>query len=576
MRITIPEQVWLDYEPASIATRGLAFLIDFIIRWLGFLLLVVLIGSLASSLEAIYEALRDIAAFQTKSNLSQIALAILLSLVLIVEISYPLYFEVMRQGVSPGKALFGLRVVDERGLPLTLRTSFLRTLFNVIDIQGVGLVALISMVLSKRSQRLGDLAAGTMVVHESKHRVDDIEWNKDQSPLLVSQACYQACQSYFEREELLLPEARQQIISVLLRRIHEERPELLWATPSTEKEARAKLSELYSRLHPQKKGQQVPDAGINWRALQEEFHSMKSSFQNWRRSKATVSRDDVYTLVEQYQKMCQRLAYLQTYYPETKQAKIASSLVREGRILIYGHRLARRDEVRKPFTFRLRTSFYLLRPYILVSTLTLVLGVALASCLVLLHPGFGYAFISEETATNLRNGYLWTDDIQGMSSIASSKIMTNNIKVTYLAFASGVSAGVLTVAVLFFNGALLGGIFTILKEYDGMAWRLFEFITAHGILELSIIAVAGGMGLFLGDAILRPGSLTRKAALAKHARISVDLLIFNSLCLVIAGIVEGYISPYNHIPYGIKLGVGVSLGLAYWGFLTRQHRLKPE
>ena len=84
----------------------------------------------------------------------------------LMEWSYPIYFEVFKDGVSPGKKACGLRVLDERGLPLSFKASFLRTLLLVVDILGFGLVAFLSMLFSKKSQRLGDLLAKTMVVHE--------------------------------------------------------------------------------------------------------------------------------------------------------------------------------------------------------------------------------------------------------------------------------------------------------------------------------------------------------------------------------------------------------------------------
>ena len=141
--------------------------------------------------------------------------------------------------------------------------------------------------------------------------------------------------------------------------------------------------------------------------------------------------------------------------------------------------------------------------------------------------------------------------------------MTNNIQVSILAFTLGIAGGFGTILVLVFNGASLGGIFAALSHY-GMAHRLFNFVVAHGFLEMSIIAVAAGCGLALGDALLHPRDLTRVKSLQLRGRALFDLIIFSSMGLVVAGLVEGFVSPYEQLPTAVKLIFGLALGAAYW------------
>jgi len=88
-------------------------------------------------------------------------------LVFVISWGYHVYFEVRHQGRSPGKRLCGLRVVDSRGLPVTFQQSFVRNVVRVVDsapaFYGAG--ALISL-LDRRSRRLGDIAADTLVIEE--------------------------------------------------------------------------------------------------------------------------------------------------------------------------------------------------------------------------------------------------------------------------------------------------------------------------------------------------------------------------------------------------------------------------
>jgi len=82
---------------------------------------------------------------------------------------YDVGFEVLNSGRTPGKALNGLRVVRESGAPVTFGTSAVRNVLRVVDIlPGTYLVGMISILATRRNQRLGDLAAGTLVVRERR------------------------------------------------------------------------------------------------------------------------------------------------------------------------------------------------------------------------------------------------------------------------------------------------------------------------------------------------------------------------------------------------------------------------
>jgi uncharacterized membrane protein SpoIIM required for sporulation len=103
-----------------------------------------------------------------------------------------------------------------------------------------------------------------------------------------------------------------------------------------------------------------------------------------------------------------------------------------------------------------------------------------------------------------------------------------------------------------------------------MSWKLGEFILAHGFLELSVIFVAGGCGLYIGDAIINPGTRTRRRALQEHALVAADVIVYSAVWLILAGLVEGFVSPQESVPWGIKLGVGLLLGGAYWITLIKR------
>jgi uncharacterized membrane protein SpoIIM required for sporulation len=168
-------------------------------------------------------------------------------------------------------------------------------------------------------------------------------------------------------------------------------------------------------------------------------------------------------------------------------------------------------------------------------------------------------------------GELWTEIPAVQRSAASATIMTNNIQVAILAFAGGMLLGLGSVLVLVYNGVQLGAVFGIVAHY-GLGLRLLEFVSGHGVIELSVICLAGGAGLMMADAILRPGMLTRSEALRLAAQRAVQLLLGGASLLVIAGTIEGFISP-SSLPNWVKFGTGALTGVllyGYWLFVGRK------
>ena len=158
----------------------------------------------------------------------------------------------------------------------------------------------------------------------------------------------------------------------------------------------------------------------------------------------------------------------------------------------------------------------------------------------------------------------------------SSEIFTNNIEVTFLAFAGGILLGLGSAILLIVNGVLLGTV-AGLALGAGNGRVFFELVTAHGVLELSCIVVAGAAGLRLGWSIVDPGLRTRGASLAAEARRAVLVVLGTMPWLVVAGLVEGFVTG-SGIPLAAILAVGLGLGALYWGLAVwlGLFRAEPE
>jgi uncharacterized membrane protein SpoIIM required for sporulation len=144
--------------------------------------------------------------------------------------------------------------------------------------------------------------------------------------------------------------------------------------------------------------------------------------------------------------------------------------------------------------------------------------------------------------------------------IAASFIITNNIQISYTAFALGVTAGLGTLLILIMNGVQLGGgagIFAV----KGVASLLWTFVAPHGVLELSAICLAGGGGLLIASAILLPGNMTRREAFVLRGHRAIRLVAAATLFLAVAGTIEGLISP-RVWPITWKLAVSTATGVA--------------
>jgi uncharacterized membrane protein SpoIIM required for sporulation len=152
----------------------------------------------------------------------------------------------------------------------------------------------------------------------------------------------------------------------------------------------------------------------------------------------------------------------------------------------------------------------------------------------------------------------------------SGAVMTNNIQVTFLAFAAGILCGLGTAVVLAYNGATLGAVAGGAIA-NGNGSEFAQFVTAHGVIELSCIAVTAAAGMRMGYALVAPGPRTRMLALAEEARSSITIVLGTIPWVILAGIIEGFVTRagIGLVP-GIVLGVGV--GALYWGLVLVRGR----
>jgi len=202
--IETPEGITFTYELASLSDRGKAYAIDLLIRGVAVLILGVLMALLLGPLVKAGLGLWMVIAF-------------------IVEWFYYVVFEMTMGGQSIGKRLLGLRVVKVAGHPIGFYDSVLRNLLRAADLLPLTYaVGALSVLFTRRFQRLGDLAAGTIVVHERKtwfgNRAPQIDPRLAQGGprgIVLSNRERRLLQDFVLRKDRLHPERREQLAEIL-------------------------------------------------------------------------------------------------------------------------------------------------------------------------------------------------------------------------------------------------------------------------------------------------------------------------------------------------------------------------
>ena len=278
-----------------------------------------------------------------------------------------------------------------------------------------------------------------------------------------------------------------------------------------------------------------------------------------------------------YRTITADLALAKRDFPNQHVTLYLNQLVGRAHALIYRSEPLRWRQLVRFYRIEFPQLYRKLLPYTLAAFVLFLAPALVAFWSVAVNPDWIYviegpAIIEEAFATHwVEQGRLWTDIAPGVRSAAAGLIMTNNIQVMFLTFAGGMTAGLLTLWVLINNGLHLGAIFGLLLAH-GLASGLAEFVVAHGVVELSVIFLAGGCGLYVGDGLLRPGLYSRRDTLLQRTRTSVKLILGSAPLLVIAGVIEGFLSP-SAAPWPVKLAVGIVTGIllyAYWLGVARR------
>lgn len=260
------------------------------------------------------------------------------------------------------------------------------------------------------------------------------------------------------------------------------------------------------------------------------------------KSKRNVTAKSMKQFYRLYQKASQNLSYSQTNFPNEKLTGYLNELVSRAHNVLYKDQTTSMGQFRHFFT----TTFIglLLEQWkaILVAMGLFVLGMLGSFFTVISDPLHLYTILPNDIAQSVDPTQLGSNDGMVDSPTMSAAIMTNNIQVAFLAFAGGITLGILTVYVMVYNGIIVGALAGLFWAH-GKSYDFWAYIVPHGMIELTAIFIAGGAGLLMGYKLFVPGQFSRGFQLKKQAIRSIQLIIGTIPLFIIAGVIEGFITP---------------------------------
>lgn len=266
-----------------------------------------------------------------------------------------------------------------------------------------------------------------------------------------------------------------------------------------------------------------------------------------------------------YQSVSGHLSIAQTRYGDTGLISELTSVLALARGVIYRRRTQPVVAFRSFFTEAFPAAVWYLRRYVLVAALAL-LGPALIVGIWLGNNDTARNSTVDQTlAENIASTKFEEYYSSAPAAAFQSQVTTNNIQVSFMAFAAGVLLGLPTLVLLVTNGMNIGATGAVMHHYDQGA-KFWGLLLPHGLLEISAIIIAGAAGLAIAWSIISPGDRTRSDALAEQGSRSIVIIMGLVLAFLTAGLIEAWVTP-SGLPTWARVGVGVIVGGLFWSYV---------
>lgn len=558
VEVETPEHILLQFELAGVGSRAAAAVVDLAILFAVLLSLFFVYSAIG--------ALGDyVAAWGT---------ALWWALTFLVFWGYFAAFEGLANGRTPGKRSLGLRVVMDTGHPITPAAAIIRNLVRIADMQpGTSyLLGLIFVFFHSEHKRLGDLAAGTIVVRDQPQQVvqplaaeqdpvDEVVLSPQ--PRLTDDE-FRWLHQLLDRLDSLDREARARLVSRLVQQLSDR-------VPQDRADPVAFLIQLHDDELARRRSATAVRGGRRSGPVSgtaERFVALRrpvwERFREWaeRAVRHGLRRQSggVRTFAAAYREVAADLARARTYGADQQTILYLERIVSAGHNALYGTRGVQRKPLDRLLLRELPASVVRARRYVIAACSVFLAPACVGFFLVTSEPERAYELLPASAIEQAESGRRQAEEGRGYGEspdlylpVVASRIISNNVQVAFMAFAFGVTAGIGTVIVLVFNGLFLGAVLGLFANY-GLAGWLLTFVAGHGPLELTAIFIAGGAGLLIGRSIVAPGDLARRDSLVQAAKLALRLLGSAATLLLLAGAIEGFLSA-SDAPAAFKFAV---------------------
>jgi uncharacterized membrane protein SpoIIM required for sporulation/uncharacterized RDD family membrane protein YckC len=567
--VETPEHVELRLELAGVGSRMAAAVLDTFVLWLTLLILSWIGGRI---LEA------------GLGTAGSWVLAVIVLLFYGMIWGYFAAFEALNGGRTPGKQALGIRVVMEAGQRITTGAAVVRNLVRLLDcyfpILPV-LPAMLMMFLNKSNKRLGDLAAGTIVVRDrptdwvlgAVPAPSEQEAAVETGPPELTDDEFRLLDRFLGRLNDLEPTVQVRITQELARRFENR-------IPMRTDDAQAYLVRVFADEQQKRRGRFATrartgaGAGSAGRTTMTAERFLAKKREGWEEFRALATRmertgvgalvgDEIPAFAARYREVAADLARAHTYGLEQRVIEYLERVVSAGHNALYrarGKQGARfLHYVLHDFPAAVVQSW----AYVLVAFALFVVPAGVGYVMIREKPALADEMVSptmvgraEQAAAREAEGRTYAQADEEQRPVIAAAIISNNIQVSFGVFVGGLTAGLLTAWLLFANGMMLGLAFGLFKNYHALGY-LTTFVAPHGVLELTAIFISAGAGFRLAHAIIAPGDRTRKDALVVEGRIAVRMVGAVVTLLAVAGTIEGLLST-SDAPAIWKYGVSAA------------------
>lgn len=285
-----------------------------------------------------------------------------------------------------------------------------------------------------------------------------------------------------------------------------------------------------------------------------------------RSNPGNLTEPELDEMIQLYQRVSTQLSHARTYFHDGALTAQLTATVAAASSVIYGSRPRTFRPIVLFFSATFPTAVWQARRYIGLASALLFLP-ALAMMLWLTHsPEALDASASKADREFYADEAFESYYSDQPSALFATEVGTNNVFVSFLAFAGGAAAMVPGVYILVMNGVALGQAGAWMTT-EGEATLFWTLIAPHGLLELTSIVVAAGAGLLLGWTLLVPGDRTRADAMAEEGKRAGAIIVGLVACFGVAALIEGFVTG-SGLPIEIKVATGVLVWVAFVLYIT--------